>query len=86
MGIFSSIGSAFKSIGRAIGRGIEKVGDTLGSKTLSEIGRGIQNICAERIASEKSYDKREANIYTTDRLNEILVSFSEGYLQQAISI
>ena len=86
MGFFSSIGSAFKSFGRAIGRGVEKVGDALGSETLSGIGRGIQDVCAEKIASEKSYDKNEANIYTTDRLNEILVSFSEGYFQQATSI
>lgn len=86
MGWLSSIGSGLKSLGRAVGRGVENVGDALGSKTLSGIGRGIQNICAEKIASEKSYDKREANIYTTDRLNEILVSFSEGYFQQATSI
>lgn len=75
-----------KSIGRAIGRGVEKVGDFLGSKTIREAGRRIQDSCAEKISSEKSYDKREANIYTTDRLNEILVSFSSGYLQQATSI
>lgn len=86
MGLFSFIGSAVRSVGRAIGRGVEKVGDVLGSDTLSDMGRGIQDACAEKIASEKSYDKKEANIYTTDRLNEILVSFSEGYFQQATSI
>lgn len=76
----------FKSIGRALGRGIEKVGDVFGSATLTRIGLGIQDACSEKIASEKSYNKNEANIYTTDRLNEILVSFSEGYFQQATSI
>lgn len=86
MGLFSSIGSAFKSAGRAIGRGVEKVGDFFGSEKISNAGRKIQDACAEKIASEKSYDKKEANIYTTDRLNEILVSFSEGYFQQATSI
>lgn len=86
MGLFSSIGSAVKSLGRAIGRGIEKVGDTLGSGTLSRLGRNIQNACSDRVASEKSYDKKDANIYTTERLNEILVSFSEGYYQQATAI
>ena len=76
----------FKSIARAFGRGVEKVGNFFGSETLSNIGRGIQDACAERVAGEKSYNKKEANIYTTDRLNEILLSFSEGYFQQATAI
>lgn len=76
----------FRAIGRAVGRGVEKVGDFLGSEKISNAGRSIQEACAERVSSEKSYDKREANIYTTDRLNEILVSFSEGYFQQATAI
>lgn len=73
----------FKNIGSFFGKGVEKLGDFIGSTTLSTFGQNIQNFCSEKIASEKSYDKREANIYTTDRLNEILVSFSEGYFQQA---
>ena len=73
----------FRSIGRAFGRGVEKVGDFIGSERISNAGRSIQNACAEKVSYEKSYDKKEANIYTTDRLNEILVSFSEGYFQLA---
>lgn len=76
----------FKAIGRGIGRLIENVGDLVGSEKISDFGRNIQDACAERVAEEKSYDKKEANIYTTDRLNEILVSFSEGYFQQATAI
>lgn len=83
MGLFGSI---CRGIGRAIGRGVEKVGDIIGSEKLSRAGRNIQEACAEKISEEKSYDKKEANIYTTDRLNEILVSFSEGYFQQATAI
>lgn len=75
----------FKAIGRAIGRGVEKVGNFFGSETLSNAGRSIQDACSE-ISFEKSYDKKVANIYTTDRLNEILVSFSEGYFQRATEI
>lgn len=86
MVFFRSIGSKIKSAGRTIGRGVEKVGDFFGSEKISNMGRKIQEVCAEKIASEKSYDKKEANIYTTNRLNEILVSFSEGYFQQATSI
>lgn len=76
----------FKAIGRGFGKIVEKVGDFVGSETISSAGRSIQDACTERIASERSYDKKEANIYTTERLNEILISFSEGYLQQATSI
>lgn len=73
----------FKAIGRGFGKLVETVGDAIGSTTISNLGWRIQDACAERVASEKSYDKREANIYTTERLNEILISFSEGYLQHA---
>lgn len=76
----------FRAIGRGIGRVVEKVGDFIGSEWLSDTGLSIQEACAERIASEKSYNKREANIYTTDRLNDILISFSEDYLQKATLI
>ena len=78
--------SLFKAIGRWVGSGIEKVGDFFGSEKIANFGRRVQEACAERVASEKPYDKNEANIYTTDRLNEILVSFSEGYFQQATGI
>lgn len=82
----SWLGDAFRAVGRKIGEGIEKFGDFIGSEKMSDFGRNIQYACAERVAGEKSYDKKEANIYTTDRLNEILVSFSEGYFQQATAI
>ena len=79
-------GDACRSLGRKVGRGVEKVGIFLGSKTIEKIGRGIQDACAEKVAEERSYEKETANIYSTDRLNEILVSFSEGYYQQATAI
>lgn len=79
-------GSAFRAVGRSIGRGIQRVGDFFGSNTLSNVGRAIQENCSDRVASEKSYNKRTASVHTTDRLNEILVSFSEGYFQQATVI
>lgn len=74
------------SVGRKIGKVVEKTGNILHSEIISQWGRDIQDKYTERVASEKSYDKREANIYTTERLNEILVSFSEGYFQQVIQI
>lgn len=80
------LGNAFRSIGRAIGRGVEKVGDFLGADIISDFGIDIQYACAEEIGAEESYKKDEANIYSTDRLNEILVSFSDGYYRQATTI
>lgn len=73
----------WKAVGRAIGRRIESVGNIIGNKTMSNAGRKIQEACAEEVARERSYEKDKANIYDTERLNEILVSFSEGYYQQA---
>lgn len=82
----SRLGNWFRSKGEAIGRVIENVGNTFGSEKISKIGRNIQNACAEKVGNEKSYEKDKANIYTTDRLNEILVSFSAGYYEQATRI
>lgn len=79
-------GSLVKEIGRGIGKAFEVVGDGLGIGLLGDLGRGLQDICAEEVASEKSYDRKKANIYTTDRLNDILVAFSEGYFQEATRI
>lgn len=76
----------FKSIGRAIGRGVEKVGNFFGSEKIASAGRKIQDACADKVADEKSYDKETSEINTTDRLNDILVSFSEGYFQHATSL
>ena len=79
-------GSICRSIGMALGKGVESVGNFLGSDKIAEVGRNIQYACAEKVAEERSYKKETANIYSTDRLNEILVSFSEGYYQQATDI
>lgn len=73
----------FKAIGRAVGRVVEKTGEIFGSEKLQRVGWAIQDACAEKVASEKSYDKKEANIYTTSRLNEVLVSFSDENYQKA---
>lgn len=75
-----------KSFVGNVGRKMEEFGDKIGSERISKLGRKIQEKCANKVASERSYDKAEANIYTTERLNEILVSFSEGYFQQANAI
>ncbi|MFC4803576.1 hypothetical protein [Filifactor villosus] len=76
----------FSWLGRGIGKCIETVGDVFGSETISRFGQNIQSACTEKVSSEKSYNKKEANIYTTNRLNEILVSFSEGYFEAATFI
>lgn len=75
-----------KAIGRGFGRIIEKAGELFGSSTLENIGISIQEACAEKVASEKSYDKKEANIYTTERLSNTLSEMSAGYLEQATLI
>lgn len=82
----SSISSGIKAVGRKIGEGIEDFGTEIGSEKLAQVGRNIQDVCAEKISEEEAYEKNTANIYSTDRLNEILVTFSEGYYQQATAI
>lgn len=76
----------FREIGKWVGEKIETTGDIFGWERVSQFGRTIQDLCAERVATERSYNKREANIYTTERLNEILISFSDGYKDKAVMI
>lgn len=83
MGLLGSIWKGFKTVA---GVGAEFVGNLVGSETVSNWGKKLQGEIVKKVSEEKSYDKRQANVATTDRLNEMLLSFSEGYLQQATSI
>lgn len=76
----------FRALGRWVGRKVESIGNFIGSEKIAEIGSNIQDACADKVGSEIPYDKQSANIHTTDRLNDILISFSEGYFQQATTI
>ena len=80
------IANFIRAAGREIGRRVEKFGDLVGSSRISQVGKNIQDKCAEKVAEEKSYDKAKSEINTTDRMNDILVSFSEGYFQYATSL
>lgn len=46
----------------------------------------VVNFFCGSVGSESSYKKEEADIYTTERLNEILISFTNDYLPQADDI
>jgi len=79
----------FKSIGRAIGRGVEKVGSFLGSEKIENTGRKIQNACSEtsrKVGETSEFDKERANVSQTVKMNEILSSFSIGLQEQADSL
>lgn len=76
----------FSLLGNVIGKVVEKAGDVIGGATgwygVSDAGMMIQDLFFGNIAKEASYDKEAADVLTTERLNEILVSFSEGNLRQ----
>ncbi|TCT12838.1 hypothetical protein EDC18_1119 [Natranaerovirga pectinivora] len=79
----------FKLIGRAIGRGVENVGNFFGSERMSQAGRNIQNACAEtskKVSETNEYDKESAPIHQTIIMNEILSSFSIGLQAQADAV
>lgn len=79
MGLFGFVGGCFKSVGRAIGRGIEKVGEVIGSQTLQNIGQGIQLACEDvsrDTGKTDRYDKERARLEETKRINMILTEFS----------
>lgn len=83
MGFWSKLGSA-------IGRGIEKVGEFVGSEKIQEVGRGIQSFCessSEAVSKDagetNEYDKEKARLDETRRVNEVLSTFSLSMEQQA---
>lgn len=87
MGLFGDLWDGLKKgVKKVAGLGVEFFGNLTGFEKIAKFGRELQGEVSEKVAAEKSYDKREANINTTERLNEILLSFSEGYLQQAVLI
>lgn len=76
MGFF---GSCARALGGAFGRGVEKVGEIVGSKTIQNIGRGIQDICdgvSVDTGKTDKYDKERARLEETKRINMILTEFS----------
>ncbi|MGY0372334.1 hypothetical protein [Clostridium sp. JNZ J1-5] len=79
MVFFSFISSCAKSVGRAIGKGVEKVGEWTGSETLQNIGQGIQSACedvSKDTGKTDRYDKERARLEETKRINMILTEFS----------
>ena len=75
-----------RKIGKGIGTAIEGVGNFIGNEAVAGFGRSIRNACAEKVAVERSYEKQTASVRSTERLSEVLVSFSVGCLQQAETI
>lgn len=86
MSFFDFFGGIVKGIGRLGGKAVEGFGNLIGNEDIASFGRSIQEICSEKISAERSYERQTANVQSTERLSEILVSFSEGYLQQADTI
>ncbi len=90
MGIFGNIlnkvGNGLRAVGRGVGKFVEGFGEITGIDFIENAGRSIQDFCSERISMEASYDSQAADIYSTKRLTEILVSFSDGYLDYADGI
>ena len=87
--MFGFIGKAVRAVGRAIGRGVEIVGEKTGFKPLEDLGRGIQDICREtsvRTGQSASYDRDTASEAQTVNVADILSSFSLGLKGQATTI
>ena len=74
-------GERLRSVGRTIGRGVERFGQVTGIKSIENAGRKIQDICQEtsrRTGSSREYDQDTATVDETAHIAEILSSFSSG--------
>lgn len=79
----------FKAIGRAIGKGVEKVGGFFGSEKIIQAGKNIQDACSEtskKVSGTREYDKQSASVSQTVNMSQILSSFSIGLQAQADTI
>lgn len=76
----------FRAIGRFMGGAIETIGDIIGSDTISNFGFNIKTSCEDEIGSSQSYEKEQGSFSETNRMNEILVSFSTDYHKRATKL
>ncbi|MCI8582847.1 MAG: hypothetical protein HFH13_06930 [Dorea sp.] len=77
MGLFSFIGDALGWVAEKAWDAVDYVRDKIGT---------ILDIFSEKVASENSYDITNSNVYTTERLNSILIEFADDYMENAAKI
>jgi hypothetical protein len=73
-------------LGGLIGGAIEKIGEFTGIDAISDVGEAIQDVCSgysSNVGVESSYDRNTANVYSTEKLNELLMTFSEKSLKKS---
>lgn len=76
----------FSFLGGLIGGAIEKIGEITGIDAISDVGEAIQDVCSgcsSSVGGESSYDRNTANVYSTEKLNELLMEFSEKSLKKS---
>ncbi len=76
----------FSFLGGLIGGAIEKIGEFTGIDAISDVGEAIQDVCSgysSNVGVESSYDRNTANVYSTEKLNELLMTFSEKSLKKS---
>ena len=76
----------FSFLGGLIGGAIEKFGEITGIDAISDVGEAIQDVCSgysSNVGVESSYDKNIANVHSTEKLNELLMTFSEKSLDKS---
>lgn len=64
------------------------LGDMVGGivSFVSDVATTVRDFFSDILGSEESYDKESADVYTTERLNEILISFTDTYFAKATEI
>lgn len=81
------MGKFLNMCGRVLGRAVEGWGKFVGSEKIQRVGRKIYEECSDKVATdvgdEEEYYKESSNIHSTERLSNILVSFSEDYREYA---
>lgn len=77
MGFFSFIGDALGWVAEKAGDAVNFVRDKIDI---------ILDTFSEEVASENSFDITDSNVYTTERLNSILIEFADDYMENAAKI
>lgn len=83
MGFF---GGLIRGFGRALGRGVEWLGEKTGISFLESAGQAIQDACrttSQRTGQTRGYDQNTATEGETAKIADILSGFSSGLKGQA---
>ena len=81
MGLFSFLGGIAKGFGRAVGTGVEWLGEVTGIQGIKNFGQGLKDLCADEISTENTFRKSRTSlnvaVENSKRISTNLIDFED---------